>query len=380
MRKFEVQGAKFKVRVAGTAIAWLLTAVVSASGQVGSAGAPLMADDVFEDVEVLTGISVNEFMSTMGIFSASLGISCGDCHAATGRSWDEYALDHPRKEMTRRMVRMMAAINQNNFGGRQVVTCYACHRGADRPKVTPDLAAFYGPPPDDPRDIVTQAPGAPEAGEVLDKYIEALGGVEALAGLTSFRATGISVGYGPEGDMRPVEIVARAPDMRTTAIQTGGGTSTTTYDGSAGWISAPFRPVEVLALSGHDLDGARIDAVLSFPAGLRESLTRWRVGFPILIDGSVVQVVQGTTAGGAAVTLYFDDESGLLVRQVRYAASPVGRAPTRVDYGDYREVAGVMMPFRWTVTWLDGRDEFELSDVQPNVPIDAAAFRQPSAP
>jgi hypothetical protein len=35
------------------------------------------------------------------------------------------------------------------------------------------------------------------------------------------------------------------------------------------------------------------------------------------------------------------------------------------------------MPFRWTVTWLDGRDTFELSEVQPNVPIDAAKFGKP---
>jgi hypothetical protein len=80
---FEVADMKFGVVIG----VWLL-AVVPASGQVGSADAPLMAEDVFEDIEVLTGISVNEFMSTMGIFSASLGISCGDCHASTGRSWD----------------------------------------------------------------------------------------------------------------------------------------------------------------------------------------------------------------------------------------------------------------------------------------------------
>jgi hypothetical protein len=53
--------------------------------------------------------------------------------------------------------------------------------------------------------------------------------------------------------------------------------------------------------------------------------------------------------------------------------------PTQIDYADYREVAGVKMPFRWTVTWLAGRDSFELTDVQPNVPIDAARFGRPRA-
>ena len=56
-------------------------------------------------------------------------------------------------------------------------------------------------------------------------------------------------------------------------------------------------------------------------------------------------------------TLYFDAESGLLVRQLRYADSPVGRMPTQIDYSDYREVSGVKIPFRWTVTWLDANGQ-----------------------
>ena len=91
-------------------------------------------------------------------------------------------------------------------------------------------------------------------------------------------------------------------------------------------------------------------------------------------------MLQGTSDGRYPVNLYFDPESGLLLRSVRYADSPVGLSPTQVDYADYREVAGVKMPFRWTVTWLDGRSTITLSDVQANAAIDTAKFRQPSIP
>jgi len=64
---------------------------------------------------------------------------------------------------------------------------------------------------------------------------------------------------------------------------------------------------------------------------------------------------------------------------VRFSESPVGRLVTRVDYDDYRDVAGVKIPFRWTVSWLSGRSVFELSDVQPNVAIDASRFARPPA-
>jgi CheY-like chemotaxis protein len=90
-----------------------------------------------------------------------------------------------------------------------------------------------------------------------------------------------------------------------------------------------------------------------------------------------VEVVQGTSTGGTLATLYFDRESGLLVRMVRYADSRVGRLPTQFDYSDYRDVAGVKMPFRFKMVWLDGFENFELTEIQPNATIDAAKFAKP---
>ena len=122
------------------------------------------------------------------------------------------------------------------------------------------------------------------------------------------------------------------------------------------------------------------DHDLALPAGLKKALANWRVGLSTVIDDKEVQVVQGSTARGGTATLYFDAETGLLVRHVRYNDSPVGRISRQTDYSDYREVAGVKMPFKWTDTWLDGRDVVELTDVQPNANIDAAKFAKPAAP
>src|SRR5215510_1986488 len=113
---------------------------------------PPMAEDVFKNVQVLKGIPVDEFMNTMGVFSAALGMSCEDCHAANDSKWENYALDtSPKKRTARRMVQMVAAINKDNFGGRQMVTCCTCHLSTDHPKVTPNLATLYNLP-DEPED------------------------------------------------------------------------------------------------------------------------------------------------------------------------------------------------------------------------------------
>jgi photosynthetic reaction center cytochrome c subunit len=354
----------------------------SAQAQTVPEQKPLTAGEFFKNVKVLTRLPVNEFMTTMGFFSASLGYSCENCHGAdTG--WENYAAENREKKQTaRRMILMMSSINKTYFGGRQVLTCYSCHRGGDQPQITPNLAALYSPPPEEPKDIVQEAQGAPSADQIFNKYLQALGDPQRLASLTSFVATGTIVSYGVGAEKQSVEIYGKAPGQRTTIIHSPGGDDITTVDGRSGWIAGPQIagpdiPVPVLGLTGGDLDGLKLEADLSFPSTIKQALSQWRVGLQTDIDDRQAQVVQGSSPGGAFATLYFDADSGLLVRVMRYTNSVVGRFPTQIDYSDYREVSGVKVPFRWTVVWLDGRETFELTEVKLNVPIDAIKFAKP---
>lgn len=358
----------------------VLLSVGLAHGQARPEQKPLMAEQIFKNIQVLKGIPASQFMATMGFFSASLGMNCTDCHGIeSAGNWDKYADETDKKRTARRMVVMMSAINKSYFGGRRMVTCYSCHRGGERPRVTPSLAELYGPPPvEEPDEIRQQAPNAPSADQILDRYIEVLGGAQRLASLTSLVAKGTYQGYA-DTEKRPIEIFAKAPAQRTTIVHALGGDITTTYDGRSAWTSAPSTdsPVPLLELTGGDLEGVKLDVELTFPARIKQALAQWRVGFPANVDDREVRIAQGTSDGRYPVNLYFDSKSGLLVRLVRYTDSPVGLAPTQIDYSDYREVAGIKMPFRWTVTWLDGRSTTELSEIQPNVPIDGAKFAIP---
>ena len=344
---------------------------------------PRLAEEVFKNVQVLKGIPVNQFMETMGFFSASLGADCTFCHVTeSGGSWEKYADDNQHKRTARGMITMMTAINRDNFGGRQVVTCYTCHRGGDRPKVTPSLAALYGAAPADDQDDVVEPPAGsgPAAAQVLNKYIGAAGGATRLAGLKSIVAKGTYTGYG-DPEKRQVDVFAVAPRQRAVIVHAPEGDSSSVVDGAAAWIAAPItqRPVRVLALSGGDLDAAKLEAELSFPGRITQLFSRWRVGASATIDNRDVDVVQGSTPGRAPALFFFDKASGLLVRVVRYADSPVGRIPMQTDYANYREVSGVKLPSRISATWLDGQSTMELSDVQINVPIPAARFARPTA-
>src|SRR5437773_1018493 len=362
---------------------------------------PLLAEQVFKNVRVLKGIPVDDFLQTMGIMTAALQFDCSDCHTGAGTDRVDWAADTPRKIMARTMVTMVATINKNNFGGRQLVTCWTCHRNRDKPLVTPVMATIYGMPPYEPDDVVVQAPGAPSAESILDKYIQAAGGAQRLAGLTSFSGKGTSVSFGGFGGGGDVEIVAKAPDKRATIIvfkeETGRGDQIRTYDGRTGWVRSPLNVLGEFQLTGTDLDGARFDAQLSFPGQIRQILTNLKTGPPTSITDlaapssqsslqkdvtlgqtHVVDVVQGTGPRGLLVTLYFDKQSGLLLRELRYGSSPIGRIPTQIDYADYRDVNGIKFPFRITFAWLDGRDSIVLNEIRTNVAIDEAKFGRPA--
>ena len=210
-----------------------------------------MSDEVFKNVQVLKGIPVNEFMGTMGFFAASLGLNCVYCHVPESlQNWDKFADDVPRKRMSRLMIQMVNTINRNNFGGRQVVTCYSCHHGNERPKAIPSLAEQYGVPPEDPNEIeiVPQAQSGPPPDQILDKYIAALGGAETLASITSLTAQGTYEGYETYHQKVSFELYAKAPAQLTTTIHTQNGESTTVFDGRAGWIAAADKPVHLFPL------------------------------------------------------------------------------------------------------------------------------------
>src|SRR5215467_12372608 len=193
---------------------------------------PLLAEDVFKNVQLLKGIPVKEFMNTMGFFSAATNLNCIDCHSAQSESLEGYAIDTPLKQTTRKMITMVNALNKANFGGQRKVTCYTCHRATDRPEAIPSLQDQYSVPVDDPDKVeIIRGPQAAKAAnkitadQILDKYIEAIGGAAAVGKLTSFVAKGTYEGYETLSEKVPVEIFGNAPNQLATVIHTQNGDS-----------------------------------------------------------------------------------------------------------------------------------------------------------
>jgi hypothetical protein len=349
----------------------------SALAQGRAADAPQMSDTVFKNVQMLKGIPVDEFMDTMGMFSAALGYDCSSCHSKDiSSNRDAFAVATPLIQRARGMIAMTSNLNRMYFGGQPRVSCFTCHRGNYRPDAVPNLALQYGTLIEDPNamEIIPSREGTVD--QIFDKYIRAVGGPQRAAALTSFTATGTYAGFNTGGGDVPIEIFARAPDQRATVVRMPDGEAVKTYDGRSAWAAEGWRPLPLLPLTGGNLAGARLDAVAQFPSAIRPAFAQWRLSSTIL-DDEPVDILQGSNPGELPVNFYFD-EDGLLVRTVRWNRTAVGIVPTQVDYSDYKEVAGVKLPFRTIVTWTDGQNTTTLKEIRPNVAIDAARFARPA--
>ena len=387
--------------VAVLAIVWTVTTMVSqtpapARGATTTAAPATQARGVaattypkagtyFKNVttSTLKELSVDDFIASMGVISAALGFDCADCHPGAGTDKVNFAIDTiPDKVKARKMIEMVATINQTNFAGVQSVTCWTCHRQQTRPATSIALDHLYEAPNVEDPDIPYPGVGKLTAVQVLDRYIQAVGGAQRLAGLTSFVATGVSIGYGDFGGDGEFSIYAKAPNLKTTTItfkdHPERGDSIWTVDGTKGWVKTPRGFLPQYELIGGELAGEKLEAMLAFPGQIKTTLTNWRTGLTRVIDNKDYDIVQGNGPRGPSrdelATLFFDQDTGLLRRLVRYGPSPVGRVPVQIDYLDYRDVNGIKFPFELKFSWLDGKYSAKLKDIKTNVAIEASKF------
>ncbi|MEQ1948659.1 MAG: photosynthetic reaction center cytochrome c subunit family protein [Bryobacteraceae bacterium] len=339
------------------------------------------AEQVFKNVTAMKGIPADEFMTTMGFLSASLGISCVNCHGeASAGNWPRYADENDMKRKTRGMIAMVNAMNKSFFGGQRRLTCYTCHRGSVDPEMTPDLTKFYSNLVyREPDKLMPPFPNSPEPGVVVDRFLNAIGGVANLSKLTSVIAKGTYQTYGVPKKFQ-MEVYAQVPMSRAIVVHNvAGGDVQDVTDGKDAWVKSHdlLTPLPTMDRSGGEINITKAGAALMFPAQMKTLMSQWRVAPPATLNDIDYTVVQGSMDGKVPFNFYFNDETGLLERVVSFADSVLGYGATQVDYSDYRTVGNIKVPHKIILTWLDNKAILELTELQPNAKIDPKVFAHP---
>jgi photosynthetic reaction center cytochrome c subunit len=354
--------------VSVVAVLFLAAEHLKAQGQTAkdSPAQPQTAGQKFKNLKVLNDIPEDQLVPSMQFVAASLGVECDFCHVEHAMDKD----DKKEKLTARKMMTMMMEINKANFDNKREVTCYSCHRGAAHPVATPILTADVAPP--HTHDEGEAQPALPAPQKILADYLAAVGGADSLFKVKTRVQKGSIEAF---GDKYPIEVYSEGPEKRVSVAHPKSGDSVTGYNGEVGWLSMPrgFHP-----MSAAEAQAARIDAQLYFPAKLTELYQEFRVRPGESIDGRPTYLVTASGKDLPRMRLYFDRQSGLLVRMIRYAETPLGNNPTEIDYADFRVVDDVKIPFRWTLARPGGRFTIQVEDVKQNFPVDEKLFVMPS--
>jgi hypothetical protein len=317
----------------------------------------------FKNIKVLNDMPAEQMGKVMNLMSASLGVDCNFCHVE-----NDFAKDgKEEKEAARQMIQMTFAINKNYFDGRTEVSCNTCHNGKTHPQSVPNLNAVA---------VLEERPKQPATkplvDAILEKYTQTVGGKANLAKINSRIITASRVE--PNGKTETEEIWQKGSKILIVTKYPQAVVSEA-FDGANAWKRAGEREI---ALKADEAEQIKRNAQFFAFNDLKTIYPKIEYRFTDKIDRREVYLVNATTADNSRERLYFDAESGLLVRRVASVPTVLGVFQYQVDYSDYKDFGGVKLPatVRYTspnVSWTR-----KISTVKNNAAIDDAKFNEPT--
>jgi hypothetical protein len=337
-------------------------------------------EQVEKNIQVLKGMPQSQLLPVMNYVNVSLGVECTFCHVKKDDNWDYASDEKPEKATAREMIKMVLNINKTVFKGANEVACNTCHRGRSHPASNVSLSLPKPPAPAPPPTTAESKPKEtpPTADQILARYTEALGGKAAIDKLQSrvlkgslLTSNGITLGY---------ELYQSGPDkLYTVLITPKEGNFELGFDGSVGWEKSVHgvRPIE-----DTELFYLRRYPDLFKDIKLKEQFTRLTFAGKEKLEGKEVYVLRGTTADNKRERLYFDAQTGLLLRRSLTVPTMIGVIPEQVDFEDYRDVGGMKLPFTIRVSSIDPifSTTRKFSEITLNVPVDQSKFSKPAVP
>jgi tetratricopeptide (TPR) repeat protein len=322
------------------------------------------AEESYKNIDLLRGLPAAQVMPAMQFMAASLGVDCQFCHVEGHFDRD----DKKTKLAARAMMRMVASIDSGSFDGQRQVTCFSCHRGRSRPSSmeVSETGTSHNTANATPEKLPADLP---PVSEIVERYVSALGGAAAIEAISSRHESGVW----EEGvDRGAVETFADGHGKYALVRHEKSDTISEILNGRSAQIASAGHPPH--EMTEADRDFAAMDADLQYPLHLQNVFRDLKAEYPETIGDNEALVVVGELTSGRSVKFYFDRNSGLLSREVRFADSILGQIPTQIDYADYREADGVRIPMHVTVAGTPGVVTMRFSDVRQNVAIDPNVF------
>jgi photosynthetic reaction center cytochrome c subunit len=331
-----------------------------------------------KNIKVLNAFPESQLIPMMNLMAASLGVQCNYCHVFKDRQLVPELDEKPEKNTAREMITMTLNLNKTVKPLNGEVSCFTCHKGRTSPLSVVVLPLPTSAPRPSPGNAGGGAqPAAPQitADQVLNKYIAAIGGQAAIDNLKTRIMKGTFTTA--DGRSQNIEIDQAAPDRVRVVFTSQQGTMERGFNGSAGWEK---NPRGVSDLPSQQLEQLQSAFALFRDLKLKDQFTRMNARKDKL-NGKDVNVILAANRNGKRERLYFDAETGLLLRRVTTTQTPLGIVPEQLDYEDYRDVDGLKIPFTIKGAGVDAFSNATrtFAEIKINAPIDDASFNKPVA-
>src|SRR5215469_1814387 len=363
----------------------VLGAVVYTPMAIAQSGTPNAIEDqpaekVFHNIRVLKEMRAGDLQGAMSFIASSLGVDCDYCHRG-----EDFGKDvRKEKSRAREMIEMVRQINQSTFHGESKVNCFTCHEGHEDPI---SLAPIVPPPPRAPKSEAAAAgapPGAPlpSVDEVLNHYVQALGGQAALDRVRS-RITRTAP-LNESGSESKTTVYQKAPDKVLFASESSSYSLWVGFNGTRAWAQDSGKSYWGI-LNTPQRNSIMRDSELYQGSRIKSRYSDVKVKRKEKIGEHDSYVVVGTSPESTSEEFFFDVQTGLLLRRHIVEQTIFGGFQIQADFEDYREIGGVKMPFivRWSSpggAW-GTKVSTKILNIQQNVPIADEQFNgPPSAP
>lgn len=296
----------------------------------------------------------------MNLMAASLGVNCNFCHVPNDFPNDA----KPEKQTARQMIKMTFDLNKNNFEGRPEISCNTCHQAHAHPQSAINLN------PVATEERPKQPDVKPTVDAILEKYMQAVGGKENVAKITSRTITATRIE--PNGKTETEEIWQKGNKLLITT-QYPQAVVTEAFDSTNAWKQAGANS---LPLRADEVDQIRRNAQVFAYTDLKTIYPKMDFRFVDRINGREVYLVLATTAENQRERLYFDTETGLLVRRTGSSQTVLGAFQYQVDYADYKDFGGVKLPTTVRYAMPNISWTRKITDVKNNAPVEDTKFNQ----
>jgi outer membrane lipoprotein-sorting protein len=195
---------------------------------------------------------------------------------------------------------------------------------------------------------------------VLEKYLEAIGGKDALSKVedrtTIMRGTAM-------GQSLTIIVKQKAPNKMRQEVKAGDMDQTIIFDGEKGVMKAATQNVDV---TGKELEQLKTEASMELMLNPESFGIKLSYEGSEKFEGKDVHKIKMTLPSGIRWFTYFDAESGLKIKEQKEMQTQMGLIEQVVVYENYTEVDGIKYPFKLTQSFGPQSVEMTVSSVKVN--------------